>query len=232
MKKAKLFAAALLLTVCNSVFAQYDDYYYDSYHTTTVRSTSYDFEEGLGNIHLTYSPLQLTTDYKGVDNLNFNAFTLGYSYTMALGGPACLEFGFDTTGAYYSEKYNDDGKGVKHTYEFYYSKVPISLALFLSPNENFAFIPYAGFHGKVNISGKETYEDSYGTERIDLFDKDDIGNDHFKRFQLGYQAGFKFLFFSALSIGASYEGDLTPVYSDHVETQKFRGFHFTLGYNF
>lgn len=233
MKKAKLFAVALLLTVCNSVFAQYDDYYYDSYHTTTVRNSYYDFEEGLGNIYFCYSPLKLVTDLKGVDNLNFNAFSIGYNYTAALGGPACIDVAFETTGAFYSEKYYDDyDERVKHTYEFYFAKLPVSLALYLSANENFAFVPYAGLYGKMNISGKETFKDSHGKESYNLFDEDDIGSDDFNRFQFGYQAGFKMILFSTVSVGASYTGDLTPVYSDHEESQRFRGFNFSLGFSF
>jgi hypothetical protein len=242
MKTMRLLTVALLLSVCTATFAQYDDdyYYYGDRPTSYYRESRtsyYGFDQGWGNIYFTYSPLKLTSSYDGgrhddYDDISFNAFTVGFSYTQPLGGPFCVEAAFETTGAYFSEHYyNSHNDYVTHKYDLYWSKVPVNLVLRFDANDNFALIPFAGLNAKLNISGTES-EETYDKVKWDLFDEHDMGGDTFNRFQLGYQAGVKLLFANAFSVAASFGGDITPLYSDHYVKQKFQGFTFSAGYNF
>ncbi len=64
------------------------------------------------------------------------------------------------------------------------------------------------------------------------YDEEDMGDDDYNRFQIGYQAGLKLLFGQCFSIGAAYKGDLTPFYSDGDISERFRGVAFQIGYCF
>lgn len=53
------------------------------------------------------------------------------------------------------------------------------------------------------------YEDDL--ETIDLFNKDDMKGNEWKRFQMGWHAGINFLFGNSFMIGASYGTDFSEL---------------------
>ena len=238
MKTIRSVFVAMLLMVSTSVCAQYDgDYYssqpvYQSYESTRYR---YDVSNW-GDFYLEYSPMRLTTNEKGYDDLSFKGFTIGFSYAFMLGySPVFLEAGFEASGSYFKETYYDDDwdEKVRHNYDFYYSKIPINVGLRFNLSDNFAIAPFGGVHATINISAKERYKGEYsGSESYDLFDEDYKYDDGYKRFQLGFQGGLRLILFNTISIRATYKGDLTPLYSDFGVKQKFHGFSFGLGYCF
>lgn len=244
MKKNIIITAALLILVCNTVSAQYD---YDEYGNPiySSRSSSHrsynsfgsDLEEGWCSIYAEYSPMQLTSSAKGVDDKNFNAATIGVNFDFRLGeSPAYLEGAFETTGAWFSKSYDD---GIKYSMDLYYSKIPVNLTFLLNLAEGFAIVPFGGLNLKWNIHGEEREKDRYGnTESWRLFDDDYTYGDDYNRLQLGYQAGLRFLIGNCFSIGASWKADITPFckyydsYTRKDETEKFKGLSFQLAYCF
>lgn len=237
MKKMKIMAVALLLTVCNTTFAQYDDYgYYQERRTThSSYSSDIDYEDGWSNFYAEYNNQQLVTDHKGVDNMTFHGFTIGYSYNYLFGGsPVGIEGGFEASGAYFSEKYENSNLNVmeRHSVDIYYSKLLANLIFKLDVADGFSIIPFGGFNAKINISAEERYKNSQERIVYNLFDDRDMFDEGYNRFQAGYQAGVKLLFQDTFYLGGTYKADLTPFYSDAHEKQRFRGFAITLGISF
>lgn len=243
MKHISIITAAMLLFVCHTAYAQYD-YEYDEYGNPRYtenqhhyNSYSDDLEGGWCSVYLKYSPMQLVSSAKGVDNRTFHSATLGVSYDLQLGeSPVCLEGAYEVTGLWYSKRYPG---GTKYNMDLYYSKIPINMAFRLNISDGFAIVPYGGINVKWNIYGEEREKDSDGySQKWRLFDDDYTYDDDYYRFQFGYQAGVKLLIANCFSIGASWEADLTNFckfydsYSRKEETEKFRGFTFQLAYCF
>lgn len=232
-------AIALLITVSNTAKAQYDDgYYTTTYYESSSRTHYYsDYEEGWGNIYVEYSPLQLTSTAKGVDNKHFNTATIGFGFDYPLGGsPVCIEGAFETSGTWYSKRYDD---GEKYSMDLYFSKIPVNIALRLDIDENFAIVPFGGAYVKWNIYGEEREKDIYGdTHTWKLFEDNHTYDDDYNRFQFGYQAGVRFIIGKCFSIGASWKADITPLckfYDSNTkkeEKELFKGFAFQLAYCF
>lgn len=243
MKHTNIIIAAMLLIVCQTASAQYD-YDYDEYGNPRYARSQYrynnysnDFEDGWCSTYLKYSPLQLTSSAKGVDNKTFHSVTFGVSYDYQLSdSPFYVDAAFETTGAWFSKRYSG---GTKYSMDIYYSKIPINLAFRLNITEGFAIVPYGGANIKWNIYGEEREKDEFGyTQKWRLFDDDYTYDDDYNRFQLGYQAGVKLLIGNSFSIGASWEADLTNFckYYDRntnwEETEKFQGISIQLAYCF
>ena len=248
MKKQFLLIAVLLLA-CNAAFAQYEDeYYYNQRPYQSYERSSYGYDyDNWGTVYFEYSPMKLvlSEDHgNGNEKLSFNGFTIGFNYAFRLGySPAFIETGFETTGTYFSETYNEvyqkddyhnhygSSEKVKHSYDIYFSKIPVNIGLRFDVSDAFAIVPYAGLHLTINIAAEERFKNNYGdSEKYSLFDEDYMGDDAYKRFQVGYQGGLKFILFNTVSIGASYKGDLTPLYSEFGVKEKFRGLSFHIGY--
>lgn len=91
MKHFSVITAAMLLFVCQTASAQYD-YEYDQYGNPQYRESQHhyssfndDLEDGWCSVYLKYSPLQLTSSAKGVDDRTFHSATFGVSYDFQLG---------------------------------------------------------------------------------------------------------------------------------------------------
>ena len=243
MKKSIFLLTAVLLCTCNSMLAQYDPEYdrhgYPSYSYRPDRYGSYnsDYEDGWGTFYAEYSPMQMVSTAKGVDNKTFHTATIGISYNIHLGAsPVYLEPAFEVAGSWFSRRYND---GVKYSMNVYYSKIPLNLAIRLNIAEGFAIVPFGGVNVKYNFSGEEREKDANGyTQSWRLFKDNHTYDSDYKRFQAGYQAGVKFIIGNCFSIGASWKADFTPFckYYDSgtkkEEKEKFQGFAFSLAYCF
>jgi hypothetical protein len=246
MKTFKYFLLVALLPVCNSAFAQYDNegYYHPEYEPQSqARYTDYhqtyyeDYTEDWGIFYLEYSPLQLVSTARGVDNKLFHTATIGYSYVFQLGdSPVYLDAGLETSGSWFSKRYND---GTKYSMDVYHSKIPVDVVFRWNFSENFAIAPYAGMYLRYNIYGEEREKDSYGnTQTWELFNSEYTNDDDYNRFQFGYQAGLRLIIGGCISIGAAWKQDLSSFctyYDDYTrkeEKEKFQGFTFSLAYCF
>jgi hypothetical protein len=243
MRHLNIFTTALLLFVCQTTFAQYD-HDYDEYGNPIYIGNQYqynsysdDLEEGWGNVYIEYSPMQRVSSAKGVDKRTFHAATFGVNYNFQLGySPVYLGASFEATGAWFTKRYSG---GTKYSVDLYYSKIPINLSFRFNISDGFAIAPYGGAYIKWNIYGEEREKDKYGnTETWRLFDDEYTYDNDYNRFQFGYQAGVKLIIANCVTIGASWQADLTNFckyydsYSKKEEREKFRGFAFSLGYGF
>ena len=243
MKQVNYLLAAILLFVCQTAAAQYDNEY-DEYGNPVYRGnqpsynsySSYgdDLEDGWGTVYLKYSPMQLISSKRGVDDKTYHAATFGVSYDFQIGdSPVYFEAAYEFTGAWFSKRYPG---GDKYSMDLYYSKIPLNVAFRLNLSDQFAIIPYGGINIKWNIYGEERETDATGRKYTwKLFDDDRTYDDDYRRFQFGYQAGVKLLIATAVTVGVSWEADLTNFckYYDNKEyTEKFQGIAFTLGYSF
>lgn len=248
MKTIRLTVVTFLLTICHVSFAQYDGdgYYYPEYDTQgpTTRYSSYsqttyidDYEEGWCNFYAEYSPLKLTTTAKGAEDRLFHTATIGFSYNYVIGeSPATVEVGFEASGSWFSERLEN---GDKSSLSYYNGKIPLNIGLRFPVAEGFWIVPYGGLNVKWNIYGEERmrYRDG-SSETWEIFNKDYMVDSDYNRFQLGYQAGLKFVIGNCVSVGAAWKADLTPFssyYDDGTrkeEKERFRGLAFTLGYVF
>ena len=163
---------------------------------------------------------------------NLNAFSLGYIYSMPLGDiPLYIEFGgavqyffksrnvdydydYDYDDYYDYYGYDDLGGSSDHKVKFSMLslKIPVDVMYSININDGFAIQPYAGIYTRINIFAKE----KYGDESIDLFSKDDMGEDGtYNRFQVGIQAGCKFRFAQKFTVGVGYSRDIAPKFFNY-----------------
>ena len=105
--------------------------------------------------------------------------------------------------------------------------------------EGFWIVPYGGINVKWNIYGEERETDAQGNQRTwKIFSGSDMYDSDYNRWQLGYQAGLKFVIGNCVSLGAAWKADITPFCSywepetKSEEKERFRGLAFTLGYIF
>lgn len=245
MKTFKYFLLVALLPVCNSAFAQYDNegYYHPEYEPQSqARYTDYhqtyyeDYTEDWGDFYLEYSPMQLVSTAKGVDNKLFHTATIGYSYLFQLGNtPLYLDAGLEASGSWFSKRY--DG-GEKYSMSVFYSKIPLNLVFRWNISENFAIAPFGGLFVKYNVYGEEREKYNGETYTWKLFDEEYTNDDDYNRFQFGYQAGLKLIIGGCVSIGASWKADISSFctyydeWTNKEEKERFQGFAFHLGYCF
>ena len=174
MKAFRLTAVAFLLTMCQASFAQYDGdgYYhyeydsqrpssrYSSYHSTTYID---DYEAGWCNFYGEYSPLKNYTTAPGADDRTFHTATIGFSYNYVIDNtPITTEIGFEASGSWFSERYND---GSKTNLNFYSGKIPLNLGVRFPVAEGFWIVPYGGINVKWNVYGEERETDAHGNQR-------------------------------------------------------------------
>lgn len=248
MKINRLIAVVFLLTMCQASFAQYDGdgYYHHEYDSqrpssryTSYHSTTYvdDYEVGWCNFYGEYSPLKNYTTAPGEDDLLFHTATIGFSYNYVIDNtPITTEVGFEASGSWFSERYND---GSKTNLNFYSGKIPLNLGVRFPVAEGFWIVPYGGINVKWNVYGEERKTDAHGNQRTwKIFSESNMYDSDYNRWQLGYQAGLKFVIGNCVSIGAAWKADITSFSTywdkknDEEVKERFRGLAFTLGYIF
>lgn len=112
--------------------------------------------------------------------------------------------------------------------------IPLNLTYHFNITNTWVFAPYLGINAKVNLLGqsKLSYEDD--TYTTNWYNKKDMGNCVYNRFQMGWQIGAGF-YHSNYYIGFDYGKDLIPASKDKddddwsVQTSNLT---LTLGYRF
>ena len=122
-------------------------------------------------------------------------------------------------------------------------KTPINVIYPHAFSDAFSLEPYAGFYLRLNVLGKRKvsggggsyydddegyWEGPSGKSSIDLFSKDDMGDNRFKRFQMGIQVGVRARINNKFVVGVGYSQDMLNI-TDHT---KFNSWDFTLGFCF
>ena len=236
MKKFRIFTLAALAAISMSAMAQVYDYEYYDHQYQPTRSTIYGSDnDAFGLFYVQYNAVteHATITNHDSENESNSAVSLGYSYYIPL-GDIPLFFSPGVAAQWFFDSEKEDGIETKSN--MISAKIPINLVYSLQVSDGFRIEPYAGIYGRINIWGqiKETYRGV--SETFNLFDKDDMGDVAFKRFQFGWNAGLNFRITDAFTIGAGYFMDLTKIISyskgKHDVKGNFQGFDITLGVNF
>lgn len=210
MKNLRFMAVAVLLSVCASSFAQFTN----SSSSSNVTASS----KGWSSVWAEYNAATLNIDERGADDLDFTAFSIGWSnaFPIAKGTPIFLEAGVGLQ--YFSFSDEVDDEEVETKINMFSARVPVNFVYKWNfNNSSFSLLPYIGFNLRYNISGKMKFEYDddyydYDDDELDLFDKKDMGKENVcKRLQIGWQVGVKALFNDSFSIGLSYGSDLSEI---------------------
>lgn len=147
------------------------------------------------------------------EDFDQNGFNVGYAYGLNISGtlPLFLEYGAELN--YLTMDESSDF--LKNDAKFLNVAIPVNVVYQFSVMDDFMHIaPYAGVNFRLNLMGKNKvkgYQGS-GSEEIDFFDEDDMGDNTAKRFQLGMNAGVNF-YVGHLMLGYRYQYDFMP-YAD------------------
>lgn len=177
-------------------------------------------------LYLEYNPTTMHASYKGhTDNTSYQGLSLGYSYFTPFYGNLGVDFG-----AKLQYFFRNETKGAsKYKSNMFSVTIPVDLAYDWRVTEGFAVYPYAGLYARVNITANGSEEiDGKKVADYNAFDKDDMGDDTWNRFQFGWQAGVNFRFTDVVTVGGGYWMDLNEL-TDHM---KLYGFNITVGINF
>ena len=109
--------------------------------------------------------------------------------------------------------------------------IPVNLLYRFNITDDFSISPYFGLDFRINLLGKNKYEETYDgdTDSWDgnLFDDDDMDNEAWKRFQAGWHIGVGFDY-RIIHIAIEYGTDFNEI----AEKSKFATPAITLGLNF
>ncbi len=239
--KTKLFISAVTLLIATSVSAQFQTNIFDTLASSNIED-SYDV------LYFQYNPQTLNVDNKGVDDLDdFNGITFGWKKGFRIDDflPFFVEPGLAFQYSYYNSNreyfYPAIYEASYEESEKAYSEEKITMgAVCVSlngtyrcaiPNTNIMIAPYLGLRLKCNLWAKDTQTVGYkGIEeenKIDLFDKDDMGgNNTANRLQVAWQIGVN-VNFKKVHLGIGYGKDL----GDFLKKTKFSTTYLTLGFN-
>ena len=181
-------------------------------------------------VEVGYNPVLQNTimdDYTRA--VKMNAFSLSVSQARSIldtypTHPLYLQYGLNLQYTFHTNEDQDDVSynGTKYSagYEiltsFFTMKVPVNLLYsFQIPQTSLSFMPYAGVHMLVHLSGRQkntTWQSTNGkkdstTKVKSMFKDEDMGNNPCNRFGLGWQVGAK-VAYDRLLFGLGYEGYL------------------------
>lgn len=196
MKIKNLLAVAALCLFSSHASAQCRDYngIYFQYHPTIV-------------VNFDQSPY-------GFDNDLANAFSMGYVRSIPISSkiPFFLEVGGNLSYGFKSET----KKNVTVTAHMMSFNIPVNFGYsFGLGSERLALNPYVGLRMRINALAQAVYSDN--RDNVNFFLKEDLarfdlGSDYtWNIFQLGLQAGVKFIINKHFIVEAGYTYDLIPL---------------------
>lgn len=152
------------------------------------------------------------------DGFSKNGFSAGYEQAFKVSKPLPMfvQTGLDFNFSRFSDSSEDEYGSYEDKVTALSLSLPVNFVYAVRINNLLTFKPYTGFYMRFNVSGKlkSEYADVDGgekeSEKLDLFDKDDMGDDKWKRFQAGWQIGAA-LDISKFSIGLGYALDFNKI---------------------
>lgn len=192
-----------------------------------------------------------------------HGFSVSKSLPMFLETGLSFNFNFGSKDIAYEDY--DGYYSLKEKYQHAALSVPVNFAYKFNINENFAVKPYLGLNFKFNILGRMKYEvgedyddddydywrsaagsrgyddwddwddDEYGDKWTNLYDKKEMGDAPWNRFQMGWQIGAD-VQFKKFFLGLEYGTDFIKAQSKKVYGEKLNvnsgTFKVTLGFCF
>lgn len=213
MRKMKLFIAAAMLAVCGTASAQFSNSSKSGGSGTGVTDWN--------AISFEYAPGNFTYDYEDAKDQSFTGLSLSYTHGFAVSksAPIFIETGLGVQYSFYKEDFEDDESAKLNIFSL---KVPVSFGYqFDLADGKIALAPYAGIDLRYNLSGKLKYESDDWSYKADLFDKDEMDGDEWKRFQIGWHIGAKCTFSQKYTVGIAYGADFSEI-AKKAKTNAFR----------
>ena len=183
--------------------------------------------DGYNRIYVGYTGVKPFFDGESGDN--YPGFSLGYLRGIGLtqNVPLYLEVGGAIQFNRYSDTYDDGYDTMDYSETLLGLNIPVSLVYRINVSDNFAISPNFGFNFRLNLLGKGKVEAEGESEDWNLFDDDDMGDDAYNRFQVGWHIGVGFDY-KALHFGVDWGTDFNEI----AEETKLRTTYVTLGWNF
>lgn len=167
-------------------------------------------------------------------NETFSGFAVQYTHEWKIAQNLPLYFGtgLKLNANFYSDNAEENVPGYgkikyKESMTVMSFSVPLNVSYRVGLANGVTLQPYTGFGLKLNAIGKGSIEVGGQKEDINAFDKDDVGDANWKRFQIGWQIGAG-VNVSKVYIGLEYGIDLMSLSS----TVKTSHLGISLGYNF
>lgn len=171
-----------------------------------------------------------SADMKGL-----NGFGLYYNHGFHITDrPMFIEVGGGFNFLFHQDV--DGNKGLKEIYStsLISLEVPVNYVYRFNLGDNFTISPYAGINARLHLYGVDQYITKGGnlktTYTLNMFDKVDMGNKPFNRFQLGWQIGVG-VQYKPYYLGLAYGTDITPLNSHNPKVYSGT-FKINIGYTF
>lgn len=184
-----------------------------------------------------YHPMKMIAEYgKESDSESMNGFSFQWNTNKKVvqSVPLYVGYGVGVQYSFYKDEEDDDYFEVETATRFLSAKIPVDfLYRFDVPSTNVTILPYVGLDAVVHILGKITmtasYEDEEESESYSFFDKDDMGDDTYRRFNIDWHIGAKLMFNGKWFLGAAYEGQVLKLYSKNKSSIGFGQANLSVG---
>ena len=236
MKKFKLFVLAAFLGLATSASAQFVNSG-SSNSSASSTSSSFDFTSvktnGWSRIYVSYLPSKMKLDYDDADDMKFKGFQVGWlkGFGLTQRLPLYMEAGAAIQYRSYKDEESDSYYDFSQKCNLLSLNIPVNLLYRFNIKDDFSISPYFGLDFRINLLGKNKYEETYDGDTdswdVNLFDDDDMDNEAWKRFQAGWHIGVGFDY-RIIHIAIEYGTDFNEI----AEKSKFATPAITLGLNF
>ena len=236
MKKFKLFVLAAFLGLATSASAQFVNSG-SSNSSASSTSSSFDFTSvktnGWSRIYVSYLPSKMKLDYDDADDFKFKGFQVGWlkGFGLTQRLPLYMEAGAAIQYRSYKDEESDSYYDFSQKCNLLSLNIPVNLLYRFNIKDDFSISPYFGLDFRINLLGKNKYEETYDGDTdswdVNLFDDDDMDNEAWKRFQAGWHIGVGFDY-RIIHIAVEYGTDFNEI----AEKSKFATTAITLGLNF
>ena len=211
MKKSIFLAAVAFMLMNVSASAQFMQSNGGSKAKASV-------EDVFNTVDLTYSPItEKTTIGDRSSTTDYNGISLNWSQARLMTDklPIYLQYGAGAQFSWYTDSSSDGYYNYKTTTTFLTVKVPVNVLYnFAIPNTNLSVMPYLGLNAQVHVLGQKNtsreYEGETQTYKTNLFSKDDMVEDPYNRFVLGWQIG-AMVSYDKYFVGIGYNGPVTSL---------------------
>ncbi len=178
-------------------------------------------DEVINTADFTYSSFTLNAGVGDDDDeisTDMDAVSLNWAQARAIlpSLPVYLQYGVGLQYAWDSDTEKEDGYSYKSTMTFLTAKVPVNVMYYFNvPTTEIALVPYAGINLQGHIIGQQKstvkYDGDSQSSSSSFFSKEDMEDEAFNRFVVGWQIGAK-VAYKKYYVGIAYEGPVTNLY--------------------
>lgn len=234
LHKIAAFVAAIAVTVPAS--AQFSN--------SGSSSSSSDLCKSYNRIGVSYTNTGLSANkefefIEDKDHISLNGFAVDYIHGFSLSKtlPMFIETGVKANFGFGSVESDEDYWSEKLQMQNIYLSVPVNFAYKFGVSDNVSITPYIGLNLKLHLLGrvKYEYEDEYDddeeSEWYNVFSKDDMDDETWNRFQLGWHIGAG-VNIKKLYLGVSYGTDFIKAFKHKDASVNSGNLSATIGYTF